>query len=94
MALWDKNILKGQLKPEWIYEVSIFQNSNENIVKDFCPDIFIDSILMFTITYIKRKWWKIYLIFSRWENIRRKNLKHDGLYNSYSYAPLAFAFTS
>ena len=47
MALWDKNILKGQLKPEWIYEVSIFQNSNENIVKDFCPDIFIDSTYVY-----------------------------------------------
>ena len=55
---FSKNDLaKGQLKSEWIYDVSIFQNSNENIVRISDLKCFTDHILMFAIalpTYIKK----------------------------------------
>ena len=44
--------IKGQLKSEWIYEVSIFQNSNVNIVRISALKIFTDHILIFAIAYI------------------------------------------
>ena len=45
-------ITKGQLKSERIYEVSIFQNSNENIVRISALKFFTDHILMFAVAYI------------------------------------------
>ena len=44
--------IKGQLKSEWIYEVSIFINSNENIVRMSALNNFTDHILMLAIAYI------------------------------------------
>ena len=49
----DKKVFtKGQLKSEWIYETSIFQNSNENIVRISAPKIFTDHILVMYSTFL------------------------------------------
>ena len=52
MLLFDDSKSKGQLISEWIYEVSIFQNGNKNIVKISGLKIFTDHILLFAIAYI------------------------------------------
>ena len=49
LVFYNFPLIKGQLKSEWIYEVSIFQSSNINIVKISAWNFFSDHILMFVL---------------------------------------------
>ena len=46
------NSVEGQLNAEWIYEVSIFQNSNKIFVRISALKILPDHLFMFAIAYI------------------------------------------
>ena len=62
LVFYNFPLIKGQLKSEWIYEVSIFQISNKNIVKISALNIFKDYISTYVCHFIhilRRCYWEI-----------------------------------